>query len=163
VLAPSEQQAAVAEWQRLAAEKSPPERKPIGCLAMIAALVAAVAAPAVLGWAGLQLSTDGRSIMAALFALVFVAGLLVWLFSQGKYGRYVQRAEAAEAALIAGNADLKHAVALLFHAHCADGPSMSMTLKPAEVRDRLGATLPYVIAVEEALKAELKIHPVFTA
>jgi hypothetical protein len=163
VLDTTERQAAVAEWQRLAAEKSPPDRKPVGCLAMIVALVAAVAAPVMLGWVGLQLSQDARSLMAALFAVVFIAGLLVWLFSQGKYGRYVQRAEAARDALAANGNDLKQAVSLLFHAHCNDGPSMSMTVKTEEVRSKLGTALPYVVAVEEALTAELKITPVFTA
>jgi hypothetical protein len=163
VLETTERLAAIAEWHRLAAERGPPERKPVGCLVMIVAVVAAIAAPPLLGWIGLQLSQDARSLLLAVLCLAFLGGLLVWLFAQGKYGRYVQGAEAALEALAGGKADVKNAVALIFYAYCSDGPSLSSTFKPEEARAKLGAALPYVIEVEQALLSELKIYPVFTS
>jgi len=159
----TEKQAAIAEWHRLAAEKGPPERKPVGCMVMIIAVVVAIAVPPVFGWIGLQLSPNSRSILLAVLGLFFIGGLLVWLFSQGKYGRYAQGAEAAIKALAGGTRDTKTAVALIFYANCDDGPTLSMTIKPDEARAALGAALPYVIEVEQALLSELKIYRVFTS
>lgn len=159
----AEQQAAIAEWHRLAAERGPPDRKPVGCMVMIIAVVVAIAVPPVLGWIGLQLSQGARANLLAVLCLFFIGGLLVWLFSQGKYSRYAQRAEAALKALAGGTSDTKSAVALIFYAYCDDGPTLSMAIKLEEARATLGPALPYVIEVEQALLSELKIYRVFTS
>jgi cbb3-type cytochrome oxidase subunit 3 len=163
MLEPSECQAAIAEWHRLASERSPPNNRPVGCMVMILTVVVGIAIPTVLGWIGLQLPQGARSILLAVLCLVFVGGLLVWLFAPSQYGRYLQGAEAAVKALAAGKPDTKNAVALIFYAYSSDGPSLDMTFKPEEVRVKLGAALPYVIEVEQVLLEELKIYRVFTA
>ena len=132
-------------------------------MTMIVAVVLTLLAPTA---ARLPWDTAAKvvpALVATLAFVLFAGGLLVWLFSRGRYGRYVQRAEAARDLLAAGGADLKQAVSLLFHAYCSDGPSLSQTLKVEETRQKLGAALPYVIEVEEALKAELKIYALFTS
>jgi hypothetical protein len=167
MLATEERQAAAAEWKRLQAEPSPTDRKAIGCMAMVLTLIAAVAAPTVIGWVGLALEPRSRSLLLGFWALLFLGGAVVWLFSPGPFGRDAQRAEEALNWLAAnpdGDALLRrnHAVALLYFAFSSHGPSTTTTFDFAQARERLGAALPYVMEVETALAIDQKIYRVFT-
>jgi hypothetical protein len=79
------------------------------------------------------------------------------------YGRAYARAQEALAWLVANpesqdaEARRHNAVALIFNTVVWDGPTVSTTIDPAQSREKLGASLPYVLGIERALVAELKI------
>ena len=43
-----------------------------------------------------------------------------------------------------------------------EGPTVATTLDPAQAREKLGASLPYVLAVERVLGEDFDVQPVFT-
>jgi len=156
-----ERSAFVDEWNRLSAEPAPPDRRSIGCMTMLLAVIAAVGGP-------LLLPQDAKPLFAATLVLVFIAGALVWLFSRGRFGSDQARALQALEWLAAngerGDAGerRRHAVALLYYAYCVDGPSTSTTFNFDVARERLGTALPYVMEVERCLAIDCKIYRVFT-
>lgn len=165
----AERQALVAEWTRLQNEPPPRERREIGCLTVVIAVILAVAGPYVLRWLGIELPPAWKAMLAALLALAFLGGAFVSLILvSGRYAHAYRLADAAVDWLAKNGAGgdpverRKQAVTLLFHAFCSDGPSTSNTIGFEEARVRLGEALPYVMAVERALRTDLKIYPVFT-
>jgi len=161
----SEERAAiVAEWRRLAAEPPPFNPRPYGCATLIMAVAVLLLLPAV----GLKLPQPWGLILLVVLGLVAAGGFFVGVFvGSGVYGRASTRANAAldwlsgNAASSDAEARRQHAVALLFNAVVSDGPTTSSTIDFAQARERLGAGLPYVVAVERTLCAEVGFAPVF--
>jgi len=165
----AERQALVAEWRRIQDEPPPRERREIGCLTTIIAVVLAAAGPYALRWFGIELHPGLKIALAAVLLLLFLGGAFVaFVLVSGRYAHAYRQADAALTWLAQNGAGgdpaerRKQAVTLLFHAYCSDGPSTSTTINFEDARTRLGDALPYVMAVERALRTDLKIYPVFT-
>ena len=165
----AERRALSAEWQRLQNEPTPPDRRAIGCITVVVTVALGAAGPPLARLAGFDLAQSLRIGATIVLALAFLAGLFMALFmGSGKFARDSQRAGAALEWLAAHGTQAdaeerrRQAVSLLYHAYCSDGPSTVTTLDFEEAWRRLGEALPYVIAVERALRVDQKIYPVFT-
>jgi hypothetical protein len=156
--------AIVAEWKRLAAEPPPTNPRPYGCATFLVAAVLLLGLPRLLELIGLKLPQPLGAVLLVILVLALAAGFFVGIFvGSGVYGRACARAQEA-LAWLAANPESKdaearrhNAVALIFNTVVWDGPTVSTTIAPAQSRQRLGANLPYVLAVERVLVAELKI------
>jgi len=164
----AEREAILAEWIRLQDEPAPRSRQPYGCvtfLIALALLLAVTQLPKLFGWA---LPPSVLTVAQAILGLAMVVGLFFGVFvGSGRFAHACARAEDAIQWLEAdpGTGDAaerrRHAVTLLFNAIVSDGPSTSGTFDAGKVRPRLGANLPYVLAVERVLKEERGLWPVF--
>jgi hypothetical protein len=165
---PDERAAIVAEWKRLAAEPPPANPRPYGCATFIIAAVLLLGLPKLLDATGIRLPRPLGPILLAILVLALAGGFFVGVFmGSGVYGRAHARARQALDWFAAnpGSPDAqerrRNAVALIFNTVVWDGPTVSTTIDPAQARERLGAQLPYVLAVERVLAEELKVVPVF--
>jgi hypothetical protein len=165
----AERQALAAEWKRLQNEPPPRERREIGCLTIVIAVVLGAAGPTALRWFGIELHPAVKIALAAVLVLAFLGGAFVSLvLVSGRFSHAYRQADAAVAWLAQNGAHgdpverRRQVVTLLFHAFCSDGPSTSNTINFEDARSRLGEALPYVIAAERALRVDLNIYPVFT-
>jgi hypothetical protein len=165
----AERAAILAEWDRLQAEPRPAARPPYGCATVLAAgalLLLVHRIPPLAGW---ELPPTLRFALPALLAVVLAGGLFFALFAgSGRFAHDSLRAQTAIEWLAANQSAgdpeerRRHAVTLLFFAVTTDdGPTTSATFDPARARDRLGASLPYVLAAERLLAAERGLWPVF--
>ena len=168
-LTTAERQALVAEWKRLQDEPPPRERREIGCMTTLIAVVLAVAGPYLLRWLGIELHPALKIALAAVLLAAFLGGaFFAFILVSGRYAHAYRQADAAVAWLAQHGAQgdpaqrRTQAVTLLFHAFCTDGPSTSTTINFEDARSRLKEALPYVMAAERALRADLQIYPVFT-
>jgi hypothetical protein len=149
--------AIIAEWRRITAEPPPFNPRPYGCLTVIAGIVLFLLIPQL----GFRLPPPWGTVLAAALGLAILAGALVGVFvGSGVHGRAAQRAETALASLTADPAPddlarLRHAVSLIAHAVVSDGPTTANTIDLEAARQRLGAHLEYVLAVEGVLAAEI--------
>lgn len=160
----TEQRAVIAsEWRRLAAERPPFNPRPYGCMTVIAGILLFVAIPQL----GIKLPPPWGTVLAGVLGFAILAGAFVGVFvGSGVHGRAALRAEHALAALTAvppvdEAARLRHAVALIAHAMVSDGPTTSGTIDIAAAKQRLGANLGYVEAVEQVLAEEVGAVHVF--
>ena len=155
--------AIVAEWRRIAAEPPPFNPRPYGCLTVIAAIVLFVLVPQI----GIRPPPPWGTVLLVVLGLALAGGLFVGVFvGSGVHGRAALRATAALEALTADPAPdevmrLKHAVVLIAHAVVSDGPTTSGTIDIAGAKQRLGANLAYVMAVEQVLAEEIGALHVF--
>jgi hypothetical protein len=155
-ITPQEREAILAEWRRLAAEPRPKPRPPWGCATfLLAALLFMIVRQTPMApW----LQTTASWILGILIAF----GLLAAFFlGSGKFAHDAGRANAS-IDWLAANPDTtdraarrRHAVTLLFFSVTTDdGPTSAGTFDPDEARKRLGAHLPYVLAVGDVLAEE---------
>ncbi|MGH9579382.1 MAG: hypothetical protein ACRD2R_00185 [Terriglobales bacterium] len=169
----AERQALAREYDRIASQPRTVNYGPVGCvvalLAAVLLLVIPVLArkffpqpPAALVWIIRGLG--------ALLALTVLGGLAVGLFGGGRgESKSRQLAEDAMDWLARNHSSAplaerrRFAVTILFHAYYSGGPYTVTTFASADARLRLGDALPYVLAVERALRRERNIYPVFTA
>jgi hypothetical protein len=165
----AEREALVEEWNRVAAEPGPPDRRSIGCMTVVIVIILAIGFPPLMRWLGIEVPGPVRTGAAILMLVLLIAGVVVGLFfGSGRFGHAYGRADAAVEWLAAhgegGEADerRRQAVTLLYHAYCVDGPSTTGTIDFAKARERLGAALPYVMEVERCLAVDAKIYRVFT-
>jgi hypothetical protein len=167
-LGTAEREALWAEWQRLQNEPAPPDRRSIGCMTVIVALALAAAGPPLARLAGFDLGQSMRIGATVVLALAFLAGIVMAFLGSGKFARDSERAAEALEWLASHGADAdpeqrrRQTVSLLLHAYCVDGPSTTTTFEFGEARQRLGDSLPYVLAAERALRSDHQIYPVFT-
>ena len=168
-LEPAERAAVLAEWERLRAEPPPVSPKPYGCATFLVAAALLLIIPQLTKLVDVRLPRPWGSILLGILVLAMAGGFFVGVFfGSGVYGRAVVRARAALDWLAAhpDAADAaerrRNAVTLLYYALVSDGPTLAGTFDTAQARERLGASLPYVIAVERALRAERKVDPIFT-
>lgn len=153
---PEEREAVLAEWRRLAAEPRPKPRQPWGCATFLIAtlLFIVVRQTPMAPWLQTTLSW--------IVGIAIAFGLLAALFlGSGKFAHDAARANASIDWLAANPgttnavARRRHAVTLLFYSVTTDdGPTTSGTFDPDEARKRLGAHLPYVLAVGDVLAEE---------
>ena len=155
--------AIVAEWRRIAAEPPPLNPRPYGCLTVIVSIALFVLLPLT----GIKPPPPWGTVLLVVFGLALAGGLFVGVFvGSGVHGRAALRAMAALDALAADPAPdeaarLRHAVALIAHAEVSDGPTTSGTIDIAAAKQRLGANLDYVVAVEQVLAEEIGALRVF--
>lgn len=167
-LSTAERQALRDEWRRLQNEPAPPDRRSIGCMTVIVAVALAAAGPPLVRLAGFDLGQSMRIGATIILVLAFGAGIVMAFLGGGRFAHDSQRAQEALEWLATHGADAdpeerrRNTVAVLLHAYCVDGPSTTTTFEFALARERLGASLPYVLAAERALRADHKIYPVFT-
>ena len=164
----TERAAIVAEWKRLAAEPPPTNPRPYGCATFLLAGALFLGLPPffkVLGW---DLPEPLRLIIMAALVLALAGGFVVGVFfGSGVYGRAVVRARTALDWLAANpdspdaEARRANAVALIHYTVVWEGPTVATALDLAEARSRLGAALPYVLAVERVLAEDLKVQAVW--
>ncbi len=168
-----ERAAIAAEWDRQAREPAPSNPAPVGCLV---AVVSLVVLGLVVPWAGRKFFPDpsaggGWVLMAAsaIALLALLGGLGAALFGHGlARGKVRGKAEDAIAWLAQNSATAAieerrpAAVTVILHAYFSSGPSTESTYDFAEAARQLGEALPYVAAVERALRRERKAYPVFT-
>ena len=148
-----ERAAIVAAYRRRAADWKPRSPQPHGCLTLIVAvLLFLVSGPLVqgAGWPGWV-----ATVLAVVAVLAGIAGFFV-MGARVVPESPEQRAESAIVALgvgtpLDGATRREHAVALLFHAYDIQGPTMRSTFDFEAARTRLGAALPYLLAVEQVL------------
>lgn len=166
---PEERAAIVAEWKRLAAEPPPENPRPYGCATFLIAAALLLFLPKLLDLPGWKLPEALRLVLLAVLGLALAGGFFVGVFvGSGVYGRAHARAREALSWLAANPestdaaARRRNAVALIFNTVVWDGPTVSTTIAPAQSRERLGASLPYVLSVERVLAADLKVAPIFT-
>lgn len=158
-----QREAIVAEWRRLAAEPPPRNPRPYGCLTVIATIALFVLLPLT----GIKPPPPWGTVLLVVFGLALAGGLFVGVFvGSGVHGRAALRATAALDALTADPGpdeaeQLRHAVALIAHAEVSDGPTTSRTIDIAAAKQRLGANLGYVVAVEQVLAEEIGALRVF--
>jgi len=160
----AEQRAAiVAEWRRISAEPPPFNPRPYGCLTVIAGIALFLLIPQL----GFKMPPPWGTVLAGVLGFAILAGAFVGVFvGSGVHGRAALRAEHALAALTAvpavdEAARLRHAVSLIAHAVVSDGPTTSNTVDIAAVKQRLGANMGYVAAVELVLAEEIGSAHVF--
>ena len=55
----------------------------------------------------------------------------------------------------------RNAVALIYYTVVWEGPTVASTLDPDKSREKLGASLPYLLAVERVLVQESREQPVW--
>ena len=155
-LTAEEREAVFREWRRLAAEPRPKPRQPWGCATFLVAtlLFLVVRQTPMAAWLQTTLSwIAGIAIAFGLLAAFFLGS-----------GRFAHDAARANGSIdwLAANPDTtdwaarrRHAVTLLyFSVTTDDGPSTSGTFDPDEARKRLGAHLPYVLAIGDMLAGE---------
>lgn len=164
----AERAAIIAEWERLRAEPRPPAPPPYGCATFLVAAALLLIVPQLLKLAGWELPRPLELVALVVLALAMAGGLFVSIFvGSGIFGRASNRANAAidwlEANPGLGDPEerRRQAVTLLFNAVVSDGPTTSGTLDSDRARERLGANLPYVLAVERALVEERGLWVVF--
>jgi hypothetical protein len=165
----AERRAVAAEWKRLEDEPPPLPRREIGCMTAVIAVLLALAGPPLLRWLGIELPPALKLALFAVLGLAILGGAFVGLvLVSGRYAHAYRQADAAVDWLARNGAGgdpeetRKQAVTLLFHAFCSDGPSTTHTIDFEGARARLGEALPYVMAIEHALRTDLQIYPVFT-
>jgi hypothetical protein len=155
-LTPEEREAVLAEWRRLAAEPRPKARPPWGCATFLLATLCLIVVrqTPMPPW----LQTTATWILGFLIALGFLAAFFL---GSGKFAHDAARANgsidwlAAHPHTTDWAARRRHAVTLIFFSVTTDdGPSTSGTFDPDEARKRLGAHLPYVMAVGDVLAEE---------
>jgi hypothetical protein len=165
-LTSAESAAALAEYDAVVAEPAPPDRGPVGCLTVVAALSILVSLPKAAEAVGMSRAAV-LAVSAALLAVVVVG--LVLRFTSGK--AYVRAGSAADEALEllaeddAGTGDVeraRQAARLLANAYSSSGPTTVTTFDFGDAAQRLGSNLEYVVLVERVLLAEREIYPVFT-
>lgn len=158
-----QREAIVAEWRRIAAEPPPRNPRPYGCLTVIVTIALFMLLPLT----GVKPPPPWDTVLLVVFGLALAGGLFVGVFvGSGVHGRAALRATAALDALAADPAPdeaerLRHAVALIAHAEVSDGPTTSGTIDIAAAKQRLGAKLGYVVAVEQVLAEEAGASRVF--
>ena len=162
---PAERAEVLAEWDRLIAEPRPAPRQPYGCATFLISTCLFLVVQQMS-----SLPSWLRLALLIILGLAIAGGLFFQLaLASSKYHHDSARAResiewlAANPATSDAAARRRHAVTMLRYSVTADdGPTTSGTFDPAHARERLGAHLPFVIAVERALIAEQKIYPVFT-
>lgn len=155
-ITPEERAEILAEWKRVCAEPRPKPRQPWGCATFLIAAALFLAVPQ------LPLPPWLQTMLRWILGLAIVLGLfLQFALVSSKYSHDSQRAREAIDWLAANQdttdaaARRRHAAALLRYAITDDdGPATSETFDPDEARKRLGAHLPYVLAVERLLVEE---------
>lgn len=161
---PGQREAIVAEWRRIAAEPPPRNPRPYGCLTVIVTIALFMLLPLT----GLKPPPPWSTVLLVVLGLALAGGLFVGVFvGSGIHGRAALRASAALDALASDPAPdeaarRKQAVALIAHAVVSDGPTTSGTIDITAAKQRLGANLTYVIAVEQVLAEEIGAMRVFT-
>ena len=153
VIDAEESAAIVAAYRQRMADWQPRSLQAQGCLTLIVAVLLFGASGALVraaGWPGwVEVVLSGVAVLAGIIGF-FVMGARVVQESPEK------RTEQAIIALGSGTplddaTRRGHAVALLFHAFDVHGPTMRSSFDFEAARTRLGAALPYVLAVERVL------------
>lgn len=168
-LDPAERRALLDEARRLERDAPRCARLGGGCKTSIAVSALIAFGPMLLAFGGVELTPAVR--VGAVVVATLVLMLVVFQRAFAGSGRFEHDAQRAEEALawLAERAPAAEAaerrrqtVALLLHAYSSDGPITVPTFDIERARARLGDTLFYVILVERALRADLRIRPVFT-
>jgi hypothetical protein len=165
----AERAAIVAEWQRLAAEPPPTNPRPYGCATFLLAAALLLGVSALSRMTGYELPQPLGTILSGLLVLILTGGFVVGVFfGSGVYGRAAVRARAALDWLAAhpdaadSDERRRNAVQALYYAIVSEGPTTASTFDLAQAKEKLGASLVYVSAVEEVLVAELGGWRIFT-
>lgn len=169
-LDPAERSALVDEALRLQREAPRGARLGIGCKTSIAASALIAFGPMLLALADVELTRAARVGAAVVATLVLMFVVFQRAFAgSGRFAHDAQRAAEAlewlaQRAPAAEPAERRReTVALLMYAHSSEGPLTVPTFDVERARGRLGETLLYVVLAERALRADLRIRPVFTA
>ncbi|MBI4410366.1 MAG: hypothetical protein HY561_11700 [Gemmatimonadetes bacterium] len=160
----------VAEWRRAAAERLPSDYSAVGCLLLLLAIALFFGVPWLVRKTGLEPVRPVAIALIALAGLSAIGGLFL-SFAGGSFLAGAVRRHVDESLTVltqrfdaAGAAERRSAaVRLLHHATYSGGPWVRDSYEPGDVRPKLGAALPYVLAVETVLREEVGLSPVFTA
>lgn len=159
----AERLAIVEEWKRQKAAWKPKEYYGAGCLMLLGAVIVLFGMPQLN-----KVIAMPQAVKLLGFALIPILGIGGYIVMQTRVIPGDPRQIAGDAArlLASGTGDpaarRQAAVALLFHAWDQRGPTLSTGYDHAAARQEAGAGLEYLQAVEQVLKEELKIAPVFT-
>ncbi len=141
-----------------------------GCLVAITAVALFLGLPAVLDWLGVTLPQSIGVALEAILLAAALAGAAVAVLGGGQAAAATRdRAEAALAALSRpfGALDREErrraVVELLANAYVRSDATVVAAFDLHTARRRVGDSLPYVLAAEEALLRKPGIRPVFTA
>jgi hypothetical protein len=157
----NEKAAIVAAWKQLAAEPPPFNPRPVGSLTFLVAGALLLLLPQLSKWTGWKLPEPiGQAVFIGLL-VILAAGFFCGVFlGSGVVGRVQARAEASLEWLAShpGDADAdarrRHTVSLIANTMASDGPTSSHTIDIAASKQKLGANLQYVVAVERVLVLE---------
>lgn len=166
----AERAAILEDWARLAAEPRPAPRPPYGCATFLIALALFLLIPQLPRVTGWDLPPALRTTVLVILGLAIAGGLFFsFALASSKFHHDSARAHESIEWLAAhpdtsdAAARRRSAVSLLYYSVISDdGPSTSGTFDVDRARQRLGAHLPYVIAVERFLAAERGLWKAFS-
>ena len=167
LIGPEEARAIQAALSEITSEPPPRDSGPLGCVLSLLAVVGLVVLPIVADRVGLM----GAPLKAAIVLLVgSVFGGLVWSVFGGAFSRgaVISGVDQAATELIELYPDgppdrmLALATRIVFNAYVSTGPTTSNTYEAAEMAERLGPALPYVVRVERWLIEHEGVYSVFT-
>jgi hypothetical protein len=167
-LSPGEQEAILAEWDRLQAEPQPTDNRSVGCLLMIVAVALVILGPRFLPWFKAHL---GRWAGTAWFlvALVILLYGLYQNFFGNKTGAQAHQRSGAALQMLSQQFDsrsqqdrLAAAVAAIYYAYYSGGPYMASSYDISEWKTKLGAAVEYMEIVESVLVEKRQAYNVFT-
>lgn len=147
---------------------SPKDRAGLGCALSLPGFVVLLVLPIVARRFTVPPSVARVVLIVGL--AVLVVGVLIWLTAGGFVrGHFTAAAAAALRRLEAWDVEegdreeaLRAATLLLMNAYAVYGPTMGSSFDRDEARERLGAMMPLVEAVERVLVEEAGIYTVFT-
>jgi hypothetical protein len=147
----------------------PPDRRPVGCLLVLAAVAGFVLLPVLERVLGLPDSAGTLGLI--LFGAMIAIGLVLRIFGSNRYGVVMEEIDEAVATLTLAEAGpvgfedeefQKAAVRLLVSAYFSDGPTTTSTFDTGEMARQLGPALHGVEQAERILVDAGEIYPVFS-
>lgn len=162
----AERVAILAEYDRVAQDKLPPNVSSCGCPMVVLGVLMFFGFPVLMADRGVP--QGAKTFVFVVIIVLVVAGL--WFFVRGNRGLREARRRAGDAVAqlerfpaLTRDEQRAAAVRALFHAfYTSGGPASATIYSPPEVRERIPAALPYVLAAERVLIAGRGLWPVFT-
>jgi hypothetical protein len=167
-LSPGEQEAILAEWDRLQAEPQPTDNRSVGCVLMMVAVALVILGPRFLPWLKMHVGGWAGAAWFVVALAILLYGLYQNFFGNKAGARAYQRSDAALQLLSnryeSSSPDERRsaAVAAIYYAYYSGGPYMASSYDVSEWKTKLGAAIEYVNTVESVLVEKRQAYNVFT-
>jgi hypothetical protein len=166
-LSPGEQEAILAEWDRLQAEPQPTDNRSVGCVLIIVAVALVILGPRFLPWFKAHLGGWAGTAWFAVALAILLYGLYQNFFGNKTGAQANQRSDAALRFLSERyeSSSFKErssaAVAAIYYAYYSGGPYMASSYDVHEWKTKLGSAVEYVKTVESVLVEKRQAYNVF--
>jgi hypothetical protein len=167
-LSPGEQEAILAEWDRLQAEPQPSDNRSVGCVLSIVAIALVILGPRFLPWVKMHLGGWAGAAWFVVALAILLYGLYQNFFGNKTGAQAYQRSDLALRLLSqrfeasSQEERCSAAVAAIYYAYYSGGPYMASSYDIAEWKTKLGAAVKYVETVESVLVEKRQAFNVFT-